>query len=58
MDVDVAGGRPINLNRFPDGIDGAKGGFYHKAVPAHAPLWVRRWPNPDADARRDPRSTC
>jgi bifunctional non-homologous end joining protein LigD len=42
-------GRPINLNRFPDGIDSAKGGFYHKAVPAHAPLWVRRWPNPRAD---------
>jgi bifunctional non-homologous end joining protein LigD len=42
-------GRPINLNRFPDGIDSAKGGFYHKAVPAHAPVWVRRWPNPNAD---------
>lgn len=41
-------GRPINLNRFPDGIDGAKGGFFHKAVPAHAPAWVRRWPNPNA----------
>ncbi len=41
-------GHPINLNRFPDGIDSAKGGFYHKAVPAHAPLWVRRWPNPRA----------
>ena len=41
-------GHPINLNRFPDGIDGAKGGFYHKAVPTHAPVWVRRWPNPNA----------
>jgi len=41
-------GRPVNLNRFPDGIDGAKGGFFHKAVPAHAPAWVRRWPNPNA----------
>jgi bifunctional non-homologous end joining protein LigD len=41
-------GRPVNLNRFPDGIDSAKGGFYHKAVPTHAPLWVRRWPNPRA----------
>jgi bifunctional non-homologous end joining protein LigD len=40
--------RPVNLNRFPDGIDSAKGGFYHKAVPAHAPRWVRRWPNPRA----------
>jgi bifunctional non-homologous end joining protein LigD len=41
-------GHPINLNRFPDGIEGAKGGFYHKAVPTHAPAWVRRWPNPRA----------
>jgi bifunctional non-homologous end joining protein LigD len=41
-------GRPVNLNRFPDGIDSAKGGFYHKAVPEHAPAWVRRWPNPRA----------
>ena len=41
-------GHPINLNRFPDGVESAKGGFYHKAVPAHAPLWVRRWPNPRA----------
>ncbi|WP_116995865.1 DNA polymerase ligase N-terminal domain-containing protein [Desertimonas flava] len=42
-------GRPINLNRYPDGIDSKKGGFYHKAVPTHAPPWVRRWPRPDAD---------
>jgi bifunctional non-homologous end joining protein LigD len=35
----------VNLQRFPDGIDGAKGGFWHKAVPAHAPDFVRRWPN-------------
>lgn len=41
-------GRPINLNRFHDGIEGVKGGFFHKAVPAHAPTWVRRWPNPNA----------
>ena len=41
-------GRPVNLNRFPDGIDGAKKGFWHKAVPSHAPPWVRRWPNPRA----------
>ena len=43
-------GRPVNLNRFPDGIVGAKKGFWHKAVPAHAPEWVRRWPNPRADS--------
>ena len=40
-------GRPVNLNRFPDGIE--RGGFWHKAVPTHAPDWVRRWPNPLAD---------
>ena len=39
-------GRPVNLNRFPDGIDGAKKGFWHKAVPTHAPDHVRRWVNP------------
>lgn len=42
-------GHPVNLNRFPDGIHGVKGGFWHKAVPAHAPDFVRRWPNPLAD---------
>ena len=45
-------GRPINLNRFPDGIDAAKGGFYHKAVPTHAPEFIRRWPNPLAESDR------
>ncbi|MCU1390157.1 MAG: lig [Ilumatobacteraceae bacterium] len=41
-------GRPVNLNRFPDGIVGAKKGFWHKAVPTHAPDFIRRWPNPRA----------
>jgi bifunctional non-homologous end joining protein LigD len=39
--------RPVNMHRFPDGI--AKPGFWHKAVPAHAPDWLRRWRNEDAD---------
>ena len=39
--------RPVNLHRFPDGID--KPGFWHKALPAHAPDWLRRWRNEDAD---------
>jgi len=39
--------RPINLHRFPDGID--KKGFWHKAMPAHAPQWLRRWRNDEAD---------
>ena len=41
-------GRPVNFNRFPDGIVGAKKGFWHKAVPTHAPDFIRRWPNPRA----------
>ena len=40
--------RPINLHRFPDGI--GKAGFWHKAAPAHAPDWLRRWHNPEARA--------
>jgi bifunctional non-homologous end joining protein LigD len=39
--------RPINLHRYPDGID--KKGFWHKAIPDHAPEWIRRWDNDDAD---------
>ena len=39
--------RPINLHRYPDGIE--KKGFWHKAVPAHAPDWIRRWRNDEAD---------
>ena len=39
--------RPINLHRFPNGAD--KPGFWHKAVPGHAPEWLTRWRNEDAD---------
>lgn len=39
--------RAVNLHRYPDGVE-AKG-FWHKAVPSHAPEWITRWPNPDAD---------
>jgi bifunctional non-homologous end joining protein LigD len=40
-------GRPVNTRRHPQGAN-AKG-FWQKAVPAGAPDWVRRWPNPGAD---------
>jgi bifunctional non-homologous end joining protein LigD len=40
--------RPVNANRFPDGAD--KPGFWHKEVPSHAPEWLNRWRNPEADA--------
>ena len=39
--------RPINLNRFPDGVD--RPGFWHKEVPGHAPDWMTRWHNDEAD---------
>ena len=39
--------RPVNLHRYPDGVD--RPGFWHKEVPSHAPDWLPRWDNPDAD---------
>jgi bifunctional non-homologous end joining protein LigD len=39
--------RPINLNRYPDGID--KAGFWQKQAPDHAPDWITRWRYEDAD---------
>lgn len=39
--------RPINLRRFPNGIDAR--GFWHKARPDHAPDFVGSWHNADAD---------
>ena len=39
--------RPVNLHRYPNGAD--KPGFWHKEVPAHAPDWINRWHNEDAD---------
>lgn len=40
-------GRAVNLHRYPDGAD-AKG-FWHKELPSHAPEWLPRWDNPEAD---------
>lgn len=39
--------RPLNMHRFPGGADTK--GFWHKELPAHAPDWLTRWQNPDAD---------
>ena len=39
-------GRPVNMHRFPDGAGAA--GFWHKAVPSHAPDWLERWRYADA----------
>jgi bifunctional non-homologous end joining protein LigD len=33
-------GRPISMQRFPDGIDGE--GFYQKEVPGYFPDWIER----------------
>src|SRR3954468_9371965 len=41
-------GRALNMHRYPNGA-GSKG-FWHKEVPGHAPDWLPRWDNPDADA--------
>lgn len=41
-------GRQLNLHRYPDGAD--KKGFWHKQLPDHAPEWIGRWDNPEADA--------
>lgn len=40
-------GRPVNLHRYPDGT--ARAGFWQKEVPDHAPTWLRRWHNPEAE---------
>ena len=40
-------GRALNMHRFPDGAD--SGGFWHKQLPDHAPEWIARLDNPDAD---------
>jgi bifunctional non-homologous end joining protein LigD len=41
-------GRAMNMHRFPNGADTK--GFWHKQLPSHAPDWVPRWDNPDADS--------
>jgi bifunctional non-homologous end joining protein LigD len=40
-------GRALNMHRYPNGADSK--GFWHKELPSHAPNWLPRWDNPDAD---------
>jgi bifunctional non-homologous end joining protein LigD len=40
-------GHALNLHRYPDGAD--RKGFWHKQAPDHAPDWLTRWENPEAD---------
>lgn len=39
--------RALNMHRYPNGAQ-AKG-FWHKELPDHAPAWLPRWTNPEAD---------
>jgi bifunctional non-homologous end joining protein LigD len=39
--------RALNMHRYPNGAQ-AKG-FWHKELPHHAPDWLPRWTNPEAD---------
>jgi len=41
-------GRALNMHRYPSGA--AAKGFWHKQLPDHAPEWIARWDNPEADA--------
>ena len=45
--VPYLAGRPLNMHRFPGGASQA--GFWHKQLPDHAPDWVPRWDNPEAE---------
>jgi bifunctional non-homologous end joining protein LigD len=38
--------RPLNVDRWPDGVDGPH--FWQKQIPSHAPAWVARWDYPEA----------
>ena len=40
-------GRALNMHRYPNGA-GTRG-FWHKQLPEHAPAWMPRWDNPEAD---------
>jgi bifunctional non-homologous end joining protein LigD len=40
-------GRPLNMHRFPGGA--GQPGFWHKQLPEHAPDWIPRWHNPEAE---------
>jgi bifunctional non-homologous end joining protein LigD len=39
--------RALNMHRYPNGAQAT--GFWHKELPEHAPEWLPRWTNPEAD---------
>lgn len=44
-----ARGRPVTMQRFPDGID--EDGFFQQKVPDYFPSWIRTVPVPTSDGR-------
>lgn len=40
-------GRALTMHRYPNGA--GRPGFWHKELPDHAPDWLPRWDNPEAD---------
>jgi bifunctional non-homologous end joining protein LigD len=44
-------GRPLNLQRFPNGA--ASPGFWQKDIPGTAPTWLTRWHETGVDGRED-----
>ena len=42
--------RPLNLNRFPNGVGGPS--FWQKDIPSTAPDFLRRWEETGVDARK------
>ena len=46
-------GRPLNLQRFPNGVD--KPGFWQKDIPSHAPRWLTIWHEQGFREREDRR---
>jgi bifunctional non-homologous end joining protein LigD len=43
-------GRPLNLTRYPEGIEAPS--FWQRELPASAPAWLHRWREPDPPDRR------
>jgi bifunctional non-homologous end joining protein LigD len=40
-------GRALNMHRYPNGAESK--GFWQKELPDHAPDWLPRWDNPEAE---------
>jgi bifunctional non-homologous end joining protein LigD len=45
--VPYLAGRALNMHRYPNGAETK--GFWQKELPDHAPEWLPRWDNPDAE---------